>query len=606
MQLRMLLFMAVAVAALVLPGAAFAASDVQAYGAYTAGPPTDADNEVAGIVYDEGDDIPFRVELINQGADPTEALQFEVSFFDFYVDAVTPADVTVVSGTSVPTCTVDNDGIRAFSCTFAPQLAPAAQVTLQINVTTVENSYEFNDLETTFSVLDDAGSFDLLEETTDIRDLEDPTCENQGYFYGSSFTRAELQNDGTLSIPIACSDPDGGALTITPKAGTYGTLTGSGTNATFTATPATLASPNGFFEYFEVVLTDDEGDTTNASILVAAYTQSNVSSTISGQTAYAVPAAGGTVTYTNTVRNAGPDALGRVGFGWETSDKATIVSATAGGAAATCEPAGYGDEGLRAFGCGSAAMPAVGATVTGTITVRYAAGEKGLTLPSTVKVTAIAGPDSTTGAEDRSDGDNESAMNTALSAFVAPANPTQGTDGNDTYKGTSGSDTYAGGAGNDTFRGEAGDDKFYGGAGDDVFDGGSGSDKFYGGTGDDAGFGGLGDDLMFGGLGNERLVGGDGTDKLYGQAGNDRLLGSTGNDVVNGGPGNDLVRGGTGNDVLLCGSGTDIATGDNGNDLISCRDGKGGDILSGGNGRDTCIGDVGDRFWSCERIIRLA
>ncbi len=592
-QLRLLLFTTVAVAALALPAGASAAAALQFN--------TDPDGPDDGQTFTwPNEEAHYDFFVQNTGPDATvnTRMEFEYATAELELDLLQ----TNVGG-AFDCTTVDNAGTTVATCPI-DDLGNGDAIIVMLDMSLADGFSGSTTTLTARAVADGTASADLVDTT--MWDYA-PTCENFGYFYDNRFTRAELQTNGTLTFSIDCTDPDGGALNLTDKVGTNGTLSGTAANVTFTATAAALASPNGFHEYFgDVELTDAQGDTITADIFLSAYTQSNTSSTVSGATAYAVPAAGGTVTYTNTVRNAGPDALGRVSFGWEISDKATVISATADGVAATCQPADYGDEGMRAFGCGSAAMPAVGASVVGTLTVRYAAGEKGLTLPSTVKVTALAGPDSTTGAEDRTYTDNESVINTALTAYVAPANPTQGTDGNDTYAGTTGNDTFAGGAGNDSFRGEGGDDKFYGGAGDDVFDGGAGNDSFYGGTGDDSGFGGLGNDLMFGGLGKDRLVGGDGTDKLYGQGGNDRLLGSTGNDIVNGGAGNDVVRGGTGIDVLFCGSGTDIAMGDNGNDLISCRDGKGGDILSGGNGRDTCIGDVGDRFWSCERIIRLA
>jgi uncharacterized repeat protein (TIGR01451 family) len=447
--------------------------------------------------------------------------------------------------------------------------------------------------EVQFVAVNDATTQDTLVETTQWDRF--PTCASSGYFQGET-TRAQLQADGSFAIALECTDPDGGALTIAPKTGAYGTMTGSGTSATFTASPATLASPSGFFEYFELELTDGEGDVTTANVFVAAYTQSDLATTLTGPTSFAVPAAGGTVTYTNTVRNAGPDTIGKLGFGWEISDKATLVSATANGAAVTCEPAMYGGPGFVAYGCGSVAMPAVGGTAVGTITLRFASGEKGLALPASAKVVTSAHPDSTTGAQDRSHTDNRGELTTSLTAYVAPtpAPPT-----------TTTSTTKVGSAGSDVFRGGLGIDVFSGGAGNDVFDGGAGDDTFSGGNGNDAGFGGTGADRLFGGRGRDRMVGGDGADRVLGQIGNDRLYGSTGSDTVNGGTGNDVVRGGSGTDRVFCGTGIDIATGDRGMDLIGCRDRKGGDTLSGGPGLDTCVGDTGDRFLSCEVIVRV-
>ena len=398
-QLRLLLFTIVATALLALPVGAHAAAVLTLAGDPD---PAQPDN---GVTFTGGEDMAeYGLVVDNASVDPsvnavltitfqTDELQFEDYFADDGGDFDSCSSQTIGAETQV-------------DCDIV--VAGNDQTSAMVYLSTV-NGFTGTTTTVDFAVVNDSVTADTLSDTTTWEYF--PTCANFGYFYDNRFTRAELQANGTLTFSIDCTDFDGGALTLTPKVGTNGTLSGTASSVTFTATPAALASPNGFHEYFEgVVLTDDEGDTTTADIFVAAYTQSNTSSTISGPTTFAVPAAGGTVTYTNTVRNAGPDALGQVGFGWEISDKATLVSATAGGAAVTCQPASYGGEGFRAYGCGSAAMPAVGATVTGTITVRYAAGEKGLALPATVKVTASAGPDSTTGAEDRSYDDNQASM----------------------------------------------------------------------------------------------------------------------------------------------------------------------------------------------------
>ncbi|MFD3210478.1 retention module-containing protein [Pseudomonas sp. LR_7] len=136
-----------------------------------------------------------------------------------------------------------------------------------------------------------------------------------------------------------------------------------------------------------------------------------------------------------------------------------------------------------------------------------------------------------------------------------------------------------------------------------------------------------GDDVLLAGAGNDTLVAGDGNDVLVGGEGNDKLYGGEGNDLLIGGPGNDLLDGGAGIDTAsyagatagvsvdlshvgaqnTVGAGVDTLTGienligsDYNDTLIGdgadnvLNGGLGNDILKGGGGNDTLIGGLGN------------
>jgi Ca2+-binding RTX toxin-like protein len=159
--------------------------------------------------------------------------------------------------------------------------------------------------------------------------------------------------------------------------------------------------------------------------------------------------------------------------------------------------------------------------------------------------------------------------------------------------------------GNDTIFGEGGNDSLTGGDGVDQLDGGAGNDSLMGGNDNDFLTGGVGDDLIMGGsdfdyanysdgtstagvnvslaITTAQATGGAGTDTLaqiegiYGSQFNDTLTGD--NNAVNalfGNDGNDLLSGGGGFDMLSGGEGDDTLDG-----------GTGDDFLLGGNGTDT-------------------
>lgn len=122
-------------------------------------------------------------------------------------------------------------------------------------------------------------------------------------------------------------------------------------------------------------------------------------------------------------------------------------------------------------------------------------------------------------------------------AYTVPADPVDGTAGDDiiddSYTDSDGDvvdggdgsgpdgneDTISAGDGNDSVVAGLGNDTVFGEAGSDTLDGGSGNDSLDSGTGDDLLQGGTGLDTLLGGAGNDTLEGGDDADVLVGDGG---------------------------------------------------------------------------------------
>ncbi|HYX44299.1 MAG TPA: S8 family serine peptidase [Acidimicrobiales bacterium] len=86
-------------------------------------------------------------------------------------------------------------------------------------------------------------------------------------------------------------------------------------------------------------------------------------------------------------------------------------------------------------------------------------------------------------------------------------------------------------------------------------------------------------------------VGTSGDDVIYGTSGDDRIFSAGGNDIVFAGGGGDHVTAGDGKDTLCGGDGTDELSGNAGDDLLV--GGPGNDDLSGGAADDRLIGGTG-------------
>jgi uncharacterized repeat protein (TIGR01451 family) len=111
-----------------------------------------------------------------------------------------------------------------------------------------------------------------------------------------------------------------------------------------------------------------------------------------------------------------------------------------------------------------------------------------------------------------------------------------------TLVGTPGADVLIGAGGPDVIVGLGGNDTIRSLSGADLICAGTGRDFVVGGTAADRVFGGSGSDHLFGRGGPDALRGGAGADVLGGNRGNDRLRGGSGFDRCRGGPGRNTFR----------------------------------------------------------------
>jgi uncharacterized repeat protein (TIGR01451 family) len=109
--------------------------------------------------------------------------------------------------------------------------------------------------------------------------------------------------------------------------------------------------------------------------------------------------------------------------------------------------------------------------------------------------------------------------------------------------------TFVGGPGNDTFTGGSGRDVVATRGGDDVISTDGGRDIVCAGAGNDIVSAGGRADFVKGGRGADKIRGGGGDDSLHGNRGPDRLRGGPGDDLLAGGLGDDTCKGGPGHDT---------------------------------------------------------
>jgi SpoIID/LytB domain protein/uncharacterized repeat protein (TIGR01451 family) len=193
---------------------------------------------------------------------------------------------------------------------------------------------------------------------------------------------------------------------------------------------------------------------------------------------------GSRVTYTVSVRNAGPGRATAVVVNEDLPDSVTLVSA---------KPSQGSCQGSHPVTCTIGSVKR-GATATVKLVVRTAKGGK---IRDAGRVDAKE-PDPRPGNDSRSVG-------TLVCTLL-------GTARNDVLRGTNGHDVICGLGGNDRIYGFGGNDDIYSGPGSDIVDAGSGADRIYGSYGADTAYGSWGTDFIFGGSGNDALIGGPGAD----------------------------------------------------------------------------------------------
>ncbi|HEX5762886.1 MAG TPA: CARDB domain-containing protein [Solirubrobacterales bacterium] len=222
---------------------------------------------------------------------------------------------------------------------------------------------------------------------------------------------------------------------------------------------------------------------------------------------------GGTLTYTVTVTNLGPQEATNVVLDDRMPPQSDLVSATS--SVGKCE-----DKGTRVT-CQLGKL-AKDATATVTIVVRPT---KTGTIDNTASVDSVE-----TDPIPINDSATASTRVTAASTCRGVPATIVGTPGSDRLVGTGGPDVIAGLGGGDTVISEAGRD------------------------------------LVCSGGGNDRVVAGPALDRVFGGAGADRLLGRGGPDLLAGNPGRDVLKGNAGGDRLRGGGGFDRCIGGGGFD----------------------------------------
>jgi uncharacterized repeat protein (TIGR01451 family) len=235
--------------------------------------------------------------------------------------------------------------------------------------------------------------------------------------------------------------------------------------------------------------------------------------------------AGGTLTYTVSVTNAGPDPATNTVLTDELASAVDFQSATA--SAGTCNQTG------KRVTCELGTLPvgtpgAAAATVTIAVVVK--SNFKGASISNTASVASdVADPQANNNSDTETTAVRRPSGFTCLGQDVTLL----GTPGDDTLTGTDKKDVILAFAGRDRVFGLGARDLICARGGADVVDAGPRPD------------------LVSGGRGRDLLIGRGGGDELRGRAGRDRLRGNAGNDLLRGGRGIDRCRGGPGSDTVL-------------------------------------------------------
>jgi uncharacterized repeat protein (TIGR01451 family) len=250
-------------------------------------------------------------------------------------------------------------------------------------------------------------------------------------------------------------------------------------------------------------------------------------------------AAGGALTYTIKVANAGPNAATGVVVTDDLPKGVSFVSAipTQGSCAVsankrkvTCKLGTIGvTVGPSYTPTGPIYIPGVAS-----ITIQVAAPSKAGTITNSASVGGAQ--------KDPNPRNNSATATTRVVKAKAPPKPRAATCHGQrvTLLGTVGADVLRGTAGRDVVSARAGNDRIVTLGGSDLICAGRGKDKIQSGGGAD------------------RVLAGPGADRLFGGAGGDVLKGSLGRDLIRGGGGRDLIVGGRGRDRCFGGPGLDV------------------------------------------------
>ena len=234
--------------------------------------------------------------------------------------------------------------------------------------------------------------------------------------------------------------------------------------------------------------------------------------------------AGGALTYTLSVHNAGPSTATGVVVTDRLPNGVTFVSAHATGGGSCSESKGT-------VTCNLGTLGTNGGSASADVTIDVTAPSTSGRITDTASVNADQHDPN-----QKNNRDTETTMVTGPTPSHRPACSGHAA----TIIGTPGNDTLTGGAGRDAVVARGGDDRIATDGGRDIVCAGSGNDIVSAGGRAD---------LVKGGGGADKLRGGGGNDSLHGGRGPDRLRGGPGDDLLAGGPGNDTCKGGPGHDV---------------------------------------------------------
>jgi uncharacterized repeat protein (TIGR01451 family) len=233
--------------------------------------------------------------------------------------------------------------------------------------------------------------------------------------------------------------------------------------------------------------------------------------------------AGGALTYTLSVHNAGPDQATGVVVTDKLPNGVTFVSASATGGG-TCSKSNL------TVTCNIGTLGTTGGAASAQVTINVTAPNTARDITDTATVRA-----------DQRDPKQKNNRDTETTKVTG--GPTQ----RPTCNGHPA--TFVGGPGSDTFTGGSGRDVVVTRGGDDVIATDGGRDIVCAGAGNDIVRAGGRADFVKGGRGADKIRGGGGDDSLHGGRGPDRLRGGPGDDLLAGGPGDDTCKGGPGQDT---------------------------------------------------------
>lgn len=380
------------------------------------------------------EDITYTVTVVNAGPDSAAAtLNIPMNGFLKFTSMTVPAGF-VCSGVPAP------GNASTYSCAD-PTFASGDTAVFTIVMHTDPNSFGIQDgvitqpFAVTGDVTDPDGEDNIVAVSTTydvttadtgvtVTDSPDPVNTGSNITYTGTVTNAgpDAAPDVTLTIPLHPSlrfqslNPPAGFTCVTPAVGANGTVTctiaslGTGSSLPFSLVaqvdPSLANGPDGVIDQ-GFLIGSPAGDPNQANNELEVFTQfvtpdADLSVTNSDAPDPVLP--GGTITYSQTLSNNGPDAAANVTFSQTLPSSVGFVS--------LASPAGY-----------SCATPAVGAS--GAITCSIGTLASGMVSPFTliVDVVATSGTIGNTVVADADTFDPDAADNTATASttIVAPA-----------------------------------------------------------------------------------------------------------------------------------------------------------------------------------------